>query len=58
MDAVTHFVNDTVEYYKWSLSIAGKNWICRLFGSNDNHITVSSLASWTLKLAFCLFIDL
>lgn len=25
MDAVTHFVNDTVEFYKWSLTIAGKN---------------------------------
>lgn len=27
MDVVTHFVNDTVEFYKWSLSIAGKIYI-------------------------------
>lgn len=27
MDVVTHFVNDTVEFYKWSLSIAGKTYI-------------------------------
>ena len=24
MEAVTHFVNDTVEFYKWGLTIAGK----------------------------------
>lgn len=24
MEVVTHFVNDTVEFYKWSLTIAGK----------------------------------
>lgn len=24
MEVVTHFVNDTVEFYKWSLIIAGK----------------------------------
>lgn len=23
MEVVTHFVNDTVEFYKWSLTIAG-----------------------------------
>lgn len=25
MEVVTHFVNDTVEFYKWSLTIAGKD---------------------------------
>lgn len=24
MEVVTHLVNDTVEFYKWSLTIAGK----------------------------------
>lgn len=24
MEVVTHFVNDTIEFYKWSLTIAGK----------------------------------
>ena len=24
MEIVTHFVNDSIEFYKWSLSIAGK----------------------------------
>lgn len=25
MEVVTHFVNDTVEFYKWSLTIAGES---------------------------------
>lgn len=25
MEAVTHFVNDTVEFYKWGLTIAGES---------------------------------
>lgn len=26
MEVVTHFVNDTVEFYKWGLTIAGKTF--------------------------------
>lgn len=49
MDAVTHFVNDTVEFYKWSLSIAGKNLIGHLFGRNDKHVTVQLCLSRSIK---------
>lgn len=27
MEAVTHLLNDTVEFYKWGLTIAGKIFI-------------------------------
>lgn len=60
MDAVTHFVNDTVEFYKWSLSIAGKNLDLSFVWSQDNFIRV---LSWILEietgfLPICWFIKL
>lgn len=34
MEAVTHFVNDTVEFYKWGLTIAGKIFTITSFSSS------------------------
>lgn len=60
MDAVTHFVNDTVEFYKWSLSIAGKNLDLSSVWSQDNNIRVISgiLEIKIGFLPFCWFINL
>lgn len=46
MEVVTHFVNDTVEFYKWSLTIAGKiftkavcRFRCTIIEKRLNHVS-------------------
>lgn len=38
MEILTHLINDTIEFYKWTLTIAGEN-----FCSRDLKITAAVL---------------
>lgn len=46
MEAVTHFVNDTVEFYKWGLTIAGESSLLfHMFRPNNTFKGVKSTFS-------------
>lgn len=52
MEIVTHFINDTIEFYKWTLTIAGKK-SCH-FSCVHYLVKHCTTAHWRRDLSVCL----